>query len=145
MNEECLISDLYKKYDYICNTILVNAHTLLYENSKTHEKELHIRNINIKNLDHILFLRLATIGSNVFNYNIIIHNIKFFDYIWIKIKTYKLCKKVRFNNKKEFNGTFFDIKELINKYYPLCHIFINDDFKFSHILKEFYSGKGELI
>lgn len=132
--------ELLDKYDNIINVALVNIYTL----SKEKEK-IVLTNFDRKNKDHLLFLRVALLAKDIYNFPLSL-DVNIIDSFVLNWKMRKLSRHVPRVSKEEREGLVIgqvvDVEGLAEFMYPFAKEFVDDKtFKFSHIYDEFYKGE----
>ena len=117
--------ELYKKYDKIILATLTNIYTLSKD-----KKGICLNNFNFKNKNHLFFLEVSKISSQVFHKNIYL-NMNIFRYLFLKLTKFRKNKNICYSNKsigididsvlnfmkKEFNENDNIYIDIYNEYY----------------------------
>ena len=127
MNDE-----LFNKYDEAINSILVNLYT-----SSTRTNEIVLSNLDRKNKDHLLILRVALIGKDVFNRPLYLKT-GFWNWFVLNWRMRKLTHRVPRAKEPKMS---IDVSELLEFMYPAFKEYIGEDFTFADIYDEYYKGE----
>lgn len=132
--------ELLDKYDSVINVALVNIYTL----SKEKEK-IVLTNFDRKNKDHLLFLRVALLAKDIYNFPLSL-DVNVIDSFVLNWKMRKLSRRIPrvFEKEREgfIAGQVVDVEGLAEFMYPFAREFVDDKtFKFSYIYDEFYKGE----
>lgn len=121
--------ELLNKYDEVINIIMVNLYTLSKDN-----KKIILSEIDRKNKDHLLILRVALMAKDVYSFPLYL-NINQWDSLILNWRMRKLSHKIP--RTSEITDSI-SIPTLLEFMYPPVKNYLGEDFKFANIYKAFY-------
>ena len=122
-------NELFKQYDEIINVIMVNLYSLSKEKGK-----IILSNLDKRNRDHLLILRVALIAKDVYNFPLFL-NVKWWDSLALNWRMRKLSRRVP--HTKETEGCT-NVVALLEFMYPPIKQHMGENFEFAHIYNSFY-------
>lgn len=122
-------NELFKQYDEIINVIMVNLYSLSKEKGK-----IILSNLDKRNRDHLLILRVALIAKDVYNFPLFL-NVKWWDSLVLNWRMRRLSRRVP--RTKETEGRT-NVVALLEFMYPPIKQHMGENFEFAHIYNSFY-------
>ena len=121
--------ELLNKYDEVINIIMVN----LYSFSKDKEKII-LSEIDRKNKDHLLILRVALMAKDVYNFPLYLNTGRWNSFV-LNWRMRKLSRRIPRTN--ETMGCI-SIPALLEFMYPPVKNYLGEAFEFANIYNTFY-------
>lgn len=123
---------LYNLYDQAINALMINIYTLTKD-----KREIVLSDINPKDKNHLLILRVALIAKDVYDFPLKIKT-NFWNWLALNWKMRKMSYHIPREKDQEEN---VNIEALIDFMTPALREVINEDFEFCHIYNAFYKGE----
>lgn len=123
---------VYNLYDQAINALMINIYTLTKD-----KREIVLSDINPKDKNHLLILRVALIAKDVYDFPLKIKT-NFWNWLTLNWKMRKMSYHIPREKDQEEN---VNIEALIDFMTPALREVINEDFEFCHIYNAFYKGE----
>ena len=123
---------LYNLYDQAINALMINIYTLTKD-----KREIVLSDINPKDKNHLLILRVALIAKDVYDFPLKIKT-NFWNWLTLNWRMRKMSCHIPREKDQEEN---VNIEALIDFMTPALREVINEDFEFCHVYNAFYKGE----
>jgi hypothetical protein len=123
---------LYNLYDQAINALMINIYTLTKD-----RREIVLSDINRKDKNHLLILRVALIAKDIYDFPLKIKT-NFWNWLALNWKMRKMSYHIPREKTQEEN---VNIKALIKFMTPALREVIDEDFEFGCIYNAFYKGE----